>query len=168
MQTDSLPVEPQGKPKNTRVGSLSLLQRIFLIQESNWGLLHYKQILYQLGYHGSPLECIPLLTNPIFNTLIKIQCLSGLPNLNSPLRFTLGFNLGSVTLPGQFCQDSSDLPFVVVQSISHVRPFATPQTAACQAPLSFTISQSLLKLMSFEAVMPSDHLILGRPLLLPP
>ena len=43
-----------GKPKNTEVGSLSLLQRIFLPQESNWGLLHGSQILYQLSYQGSP------------------------------------------------------------------------------------------------------------------
>ena len=43
---DSLPSEPQGKPKNTGVGSLSLLQRIFPAQESNWGLLHCRQILY--------------------------------------------------------------------------------------------------------------------------
>ena len=44
----------------------------------------------------------------------------------------------------------------------------TPWTASCQAPLSFTISQSSLKLMSIESVMPSKHLILCRPLLLPP
>ena len=41
-------------PKNTGVGSLSLLQGIFLTHESNWGLLHCRQILYQLSYHGSP------------------------------------------------------------------------------------------------------------------
>ena len=46
--------------------------------------------------------------------------------------------------------------------------FATLWTAACQASLSFTISQSLLKLMSIESVMPSNHLILYRPLLLLP
>ena len=46
VQADSLPVEPQGKPKNTRVGSLSILQWIFLTQESNWGLLCCRQILY--------------------------------------------------------------------------------------------------------------------------
>ena len=47
-----------------------------------------------------------------------------------------------------------------------VSEFATPWIEACQASLSFTISQSLLKLMSFESVMPSSHLILCRPLLL--
>ena len=49
---------------------------------------------------------------------------------------------------------------VVVQSLSHVQLFAIPRTAACQASLSFTISRSLLKLMSIESVMPSNHLIL--------
>ena len=49
-----LPAEPQRKPKNTEVGSQSLFQRIFLTQESNWGLLHCRQILYQLNYQGIP------------------------------------------------------------------------------------------------------------------
>ena len=55
-----------------------------------------------------------------------------------------------------------------VQSLSHVRLFATPWTAAGQVSLSITNSWSLLKLMSIELVMPSNHLILCRPLLLPP
>ena len=53
LQVDSLPAEPQGKPKNTGVGSLSLPQWIFLTQESNWGPLHCRQILYQLSYQES-------------------------------------------------------------------------------------------------------------------
>ena len=57
---------------------------------------------------------------------------------------------------------------VVVQSLSHVRLFVTPRTAGRQVSLSFTIFQSLLKLMSIESVMPSNHLILCRPLLLLP
>ena len=52
---------------------------------------------------------------------------------------------------------------IVAQSPSHVRLFATPWTAACQASLSFTVSQSLPKFMSTESVMPSDHLILCLP-----
>ena len=55
-----------------------------------------------------------------------------------------------------------------VQSLSCVWLFATPWTAAHQASLSFTISQSLLGIMSIELVMPSNHLILSRPLLLLP
>ena len=54
LQADSLPAEPSGKPKNTGVGSLSLLQRIFLTQESNQDLLHCRWVLYQLSYQGSP------------------------------------------------------------------------------------------------------------------
>ena len=54
LQADSLPSEPPGKPKNTAVGSLSLLQGIWPTQESNWGLLHCRHILYQLSYHESP------------------------------------------------------------------------------------------------------------------
>ena len=54
---------------------------------------------------------------------------------------------------------------VVVQLLSHVWLFGTPWTAARQISLSFTISQSLLKLMSIELVMPSNHLILCHPVL---
>ena len=54
LQMDSLLSEPLGKPKNTGEGSLSLLQGIFPTQELNWGLLHYRWILYQLSYQGSP------------------------------------------------------------------------------------------------------------------
>ena len=57
---------------------------------------------------------------------------------------------------------------ITVQSLSHVQLFATPWTAAGQASLSITNSQSLRKLMSIESVMPSSHLILCCPLLLPP
>ena len=56
---------------------------------------------------------------------------------------------------------------VVVQSLSHIELFVIPWTAALQASLSFTISQSLPKLRSIELVMPSSHLILCCPLLLP-
>ena len=52
LQVDSSPAEPQGKPKNTGVHSLSLLQGIFLTQESNQGLLYCRWILYQLSYQG--------------------------------------------------------------------------------------------------------------------
>ena len=60
------------------------------------------------------------------------------------------------------------MSFSSVQSLSHVRLFVVPWTVARQASLSFTTSWSLLKLMSIESVMPSNHLILCRPLLLRP
>ena len=58
--------------------------------------------------------------------------------------------------------------FSSVQSLSHVRLFATLWTAACQASLSITNSRSLLRFMCIEFMMPSNHLILYQPLLLPP
>ena len=58
LRVDFLPAEPQGKPKNTGVVSLSLLQGIFPTKESNWGLLHCRQILYELSYQRSPKTCI--------------------------------------------------------------------------------------------------------------
>ena len=57
--------------------------------------------------------------------------------------------------------------FVIVQLLSCVQLLGTPWTTACQASLSFTISLSLLTLMSIELMMPSNHFILCRPLLLP-
>ena len=63
---------------------------------------------------------------------------------------------------------SSSVQFSPVQSLSRVRLFVTPWTAARQASLSITNSWSFLKLMSIESVMPSNHLTLCRPLLLLP
>ena len=64
-------------------------------------------------------------------------------------------------LESKLCKGSS------VQLLSHVRLFVTPWTTACQASLSITNFWSLLKLISSESVMPSNHLILGCPLLWP-
>ena len=66
-------------------------------------------------------------------------------------------------LAGRFF--TTEPPVVVVQSLSSVRLFATPWTAARQTYLSFTVSRSLLKLMSIESVLPSNHLIPCHPLL---
>ena len=55
---------------------------------------------------------------------------------------------------------------VVIQSLSHVQLFSTPWLEACQGSLSFTISQSWLKLMSFVLVVPSNYLIFCHPILL--
>ena len=76
---DSLPAEPQGKSKNTRVGSLSFLQQIFLTQELNQGLLHCRWILYQLSYQ--------LFLYTVFSFYLSSEacpkCLSFLEKLNS-------------------------------------------------------------------------------------
>ena len=70
---------------------------------------------------------------------------------------------GMFTCPSQYGQARTDISSV--QSLSHVQLFATPRTAARQASLSIPNSRSLLKLMSIESVMPSNHLILCCPLL---
>ena len=66
------------------------------------------------------------------------------------------------------CKEKAYFEISSVQSLSHVLLFATPWTAARQASLSITNFQNLLKLISIELVMPSNYLILCRPLLLPP
>ena len=72
-------------------------------------------------------------------------------------------------MKASFTGQKPDTPLVVVHSVAvHARLFVTLWTAAHQASLSFTISQSLLKLMSIESVMPSNHLILCHPLLFLP
>ena len=77
--------------------------------------------------------------------------------------------LSSLLSPSDFpLQMLPSVQYCSVQLLSCVRLFATPWTTVCQASLSITNSQSLLKLMSIESVMPSNHLILLRPLLLPP
>ena len=58
---DSLPSEPPGKPKNTGVSNLTLLQGVFLTHKSNWDLLHCRWILYQLSYQGRPRAIMLLL-----------------------------------------------------------------------------------------------------------
>ena len=68
VQADSLPAEPQGKPRNTGGGSLSLLQRVFPTEESNQGLLHCKRILYQLSYQGS----LPLNLSIVYFFLLNL------------------------------------------------------------------------------------------------
>ena len=70
------------------------------------------------------------------------------------------FKIPTASFPGDTLKE--------VESLSRVRLFATPRTAALQASLSITNSWSLLKLMSIESVMPSNHLILCHPLLLLP
>ena len=73
---DSLPAEPQGKPKNIGVGSLSLLQGILPTQELNQDLLHCRQLLYQLSHQGSPIEFLSLL-NPVPSRWSLAECLNG-------------------------------------------------------------------------------------------
>ena len=90
--------------------------------------------------------------------------------------FTFTLSVSGVSLQVHFliwlCMYHSYIGFIIealfssIQSLSRVRLFATPWTAACQASLSIANSQSSPKLMSIESVMPSNHLVLCHPLLL--
>ena len=96
----------------------------------------------------------------IIHDVVRIAFQEHDPSLDELLA-TIRQEKFSCSLPEVFCCS-------VVQSLSSVRLFPIPRTAALQPSLSFTISQSLLKFMSIELVMPSNHLILCHPLLLLP
>ena len=81
LQAHSLPAGPQEKPKNTGVGSLSLLQWIFLTQELNPNLLHCRQILYRLSYKGSPRTEI--------ESEVKVKVAQSCPTLCDPMDYTV-------------------------------------------------------------------------------
>ena len=72
----SLPAKPPGKLKNTGVGSLSLLQGIFPTQESNWGLLHCRRILYQLSYNSTNIF-LEVKTQKSVSTALQLSCQQG-------------------------------------------------------------------------------------------
>ena len=80
----------------------------------------------------------------------------------------LAYKVETLRVTSQERDTGEDGISFVVKLLSHVQLFAPPWTAPHQASMSFTISQSLLKLMSIESVMLSNHLILCRPLLLLP
>ena len=120
------------------MGSLFLLQQIFLTQELNQGLLHCRQILYCMSHEDSP-------------KIMSIHwrfCI-----LNVPHRILL-CNAMVVSLVQLHHPVMSD--------------FCNPMDCSTPGFLSITNSQSLLKLTSIESVMPSNHLILCHPLLLLP
>ena len=79
----------------------------------------------------------------------------------------LGFFFSQIFIPpvSFYCFGFVNISYC---SVSHVQLFVTPWTPACQASLSFTLSQSLLKLLPIESMMPSNHLVLCCPLLLLP
>ena len=109
---------------------------------------HSSIISFGAAAQGDCLECAPESETGSPSSSEQMFRLTWIPNLGV---------LGSVVILG-----------AIVQLLSCVRFFATPWTAVHQGSLSFTISWSLLKLTSMESVMLSNHLILCRPLLLPP
>ena len=120
------------------------------------------------------LSCVPLFATPWTARLLcpqdfpgrntEVGCHSLLQGLNLCLLCLLHWHADSLPLSHLECSPACSVQF---SSLSHVRLLATPWTAAHQTSLSITNTQSLLKLMSIESVLPSNHLILCRPLLLP-
>ena len=99
---------------------------------------------------------------------MKVLIASSYPTLGDLMDCSLsGYSVHGI-LQARIMEWVAILFFSSVQSLSCIQLFKTPWTAACQASLSITDSQSLLKLMSIKLVMPSYHLILCRPLLLLP
>ena len=90
MQADSLLAEPQGKPKNTGVGSLSLLQGIFPTQESTRGLLHCRRILYQMSYQGSPNKTVKVKVK--VKSLSRVQLFATLWTIAHQAPLSMGFS----------------------------------------------------------------------------
>ena len=161
------------------MGSHSLLQGIFPTLGLNLCLLYCRQILYHLSHQGSPFRELKYssvqrayvafghLATPHHKVIyhkgfqgpcsVGVRCFQFMRNEEGyPLEQTLGTIVYQTVfqVPGSLSS---------VQSLSRVRLFVTPWTAAHQASLSITNSRSLLTLMPIESVMPSNHLILCRP-----
>ena len=103
----------------------------------------------------------------LFNSVLKVLS-SFSAVMYQPRHCCFKLAAGHPGLKIKILHDCTLCSVVVVQSPSRSWLFATPWTAACQASLSFTVSWSLLRLRSIESMMPSNHLILYQPLLLPP
>ena len=100
LQAVSLLSEPSGKPKNTRVGSLSFLWGIFLTQKLNQGLLHCRQILYHLSYPGSPNYPFSQGIKDTSSEYSKLLLPKQVPLFKSNISFCFpSWNLHSVSVP---------------------------------------------------------------------
>ena len=141
--------------QKTGVGSLPLLQEIFPTQGSNPGLLHCRWILYELSHKGSPGKPY-MLPKGLLNSSTTFVIYHS-ERRNTPIIVCYWHSIIYCTIQ-IFGPDLWDCLYVVavVQSLSCIWLLVTPQTAACQASLFFTISQSLVILMSIELVMPSN------------
>ena len=125
-----------------------------LFISSSWASCSYLQFLFHFFKHSFFILCCYFI---LFST--DLLSPGGLSSYRRTQRYCYVYSLRRNHSP---VQSSS------VQSLSRVWLFATPRTAACQASLSIINSRSLLKLMSTELVMPSNHLIFCSPLLLLP
>ena len=113
LQADSLPSKPPGKPKNTGVGSLSLLQGNFPTQESTWGLLPPGQILYQLSYQGGPVITL----GPLRKSKIIIKVINLITSVKSLLPCKVTYRFRSDQISRSVVSDS-----LLPHESQHARP----------------------------------------------
>ena len=139
LQVDSLPSEPLGKPKNTGVGRLFLLQEIFPTEELNWGFLYHRWIFCQLRQQGSPVfVCTQyLFVHTIYwNTVLRITVyVLQTAVLQKGFSLVTYFIYNSMNMSIPIPQFIPWCPFYCLVR-SPVRLFQIPQTVACQAPPS--------------------------------
>ena len=138
--------------QNTGVGSLSLLQGIFPTQRSNPSLPHCRQVLYQLSHQGSP-RILEWVAYPFFS------------RSSWPRNWTGISSFAGDSLPAKLPRKPHSFSSSVAQSCPIL---CDPMDHSMSGLPVHPNSWSLLKLMSIESVMPSNHLILCRPLLLLP
>ena len=160
---------------NSGVGSCSLLQGIFPTQEWNPGSPYCRWILYQLRHKGSLYIWIVLITEhdfimkttdcSIFFYLTQSYFKDGSGRCSTFCWLPQRTNSQNKQTILKWRRDCLNHSCITVQLLSSVRLSATQWTATRQASLSFTISQSFLKLISTESVMLSNHLIPCHPLL---
>ena len=146
--------------QHTGMGSCSLFSGIFPTEISNPGLPHRRQILYHLSHQGSPLSIR-------YTNIVYIYQYINFHWYFLNIR-KHPFLKRCVIVPFYSALTFVIIHIFVVQSLSHIQLITTTWTTAYQASLPFTVSPTLLKLMSIGSVMPSNHLILCRPLLLLP
>ena len=144
--------------KNTEVGSLSLLQGIFPIQELNWGLLHCRWILYQLSFQGSMYVCVYIY---IYTTTTIYVCVCVYIYIYT---YTHMHNNNNICV----CMCIHTHILLLLFSCWVVSDSLWPHELQNDRLPSFTLSRSLLKLMSIQLVMPSSRLIHCHPILLLP
>ena len=157
LQVDSLPTEPPGNPCYMYFTTMKHLKKVVRIQPLIISAASRALYLPEPELSLPPQSPVSTLPLPQFDspspTVFRGAC--------APLN----------QITSLLCSEPSMAPtifFFFVQLLSHIRLFVTLWTAAHQASLSFTVSQSFLKLMSIESVISSNHLILCLPLLLLP
>ena len=150
LQAASLLAEPQGKPKNSGVGSLSFLQQIFQIRKSNQGLLHCRRILYQLCYQGSPNNISVQFSSVTQSRLIFVTLWTAARQAS--VSITNSWSLLSSCPSSRWCHptiSSSVIPFS-----SHLQSF--PASGSFQMSQFFASGGQSIEISASASVLPTN------------